>query len=177
MKFDPVVHRIQQRVLVRPKCAWQPRENSTIAHNSICMPYQGPFKNYVDKVRQVGGQKMLFLSTFMIKNVHVQVGRQQSIKCTIMSTQLLNDPHMYSFPLWQQLETEKSSVGEISAFTMLSIAINSEININRYLPTSSFYISTYVHKGLQRESFTLVKSHLQSISMFHQRLLQSPLLI
>jgi hypothetical protein len=52
---------------------------------------------------------------------------------------------MYSFPLWQQLETEKSSVGEISAFTtMLSIAINNEININRYLHTSSFYISTYL---------------------------------
>ena len=60
-----------------------------------------------------------------------------------MSTYLLNDPHMYSFPLWQQLETEKSSVGEISAFTLLSIAINNEININRYLHTSSFYISTY----------------------------------
>ena len=49
-------------------------------------------------------------------------------------------PHMYSFPLWQQLETEKSSVGEISAFTMLSIAINNEININRYL----YLFYTYV---------------------------------
>ena len=67
---------------------------------------------------------------------------------------------MYSFPLWQQLETEKSSVGEISAFTMLSIAINNKIIINRYLHPSSFYISTYVHKGLQREYFTPVKSHL-----------------
>ena len=50
-------------------------------------------------------------------------------------------PHMYSFPLWQQLETEKSSVGEISAFTMLSIAINNKIIINRYLHPSSFYIA------------------------------------
>ena len=36
---------------------------------------EGSFKNYVDKMRWVGGQKCFFLSTFRVKNVHVEVGR------------------------------------------------------------------------------------------------------
>ena len=42
----------------------------------VC-PYaqEGSFKNYVDKIRWVVGKKCPFLSTFSVKNVHVEVGR------------------------------------------------------------------------------------------------------
>ena len=36
---------------------------------------QGPFKNYVDKVRWVGDQKMPFMYTFRVKNICAEVGR------------------------------------------------------------------------------------------------------
>ena len=37
----------------------------------------GSFKNYMDKMRWVDGQKICqFLSTFRVKNVHVEVGRK-----------------------------------------------------------------------------------------------------
>ena len=34
----------------------------------------GSIKNYVDKMRWAGGQKMPFLSTFGVKDIHVEVG-------------------------------------------------------------------------------------------------------
>ena len=37
----------------------------------------GSFRNYVDKMRLVGGQKCLFLSRFGVKNVHIEVGSQK----------------------------------------------------------------------------------------------------
>ena len=39
---------------------------------SLCI---GSFKNYVDKMRWVGGQKLQFWSTFRVKTVLVEVGR------------------------------------------------------------------------------------------------------
>ena len=33
------------------------------------------FKNYMDKMRRVGGQKYFFLFTFRVKHVHVQLDR------------------------------------------------------------------------------------------------------
>ena len=36
---------------------------------------KGSFKNYVDKIRGIGGQKCHLLATFRMKNVHVVVGR------------------------------------------------------------------------------------------------------
>ena len=36
---------------------------------------KGSFKNYVDKMRGIGGQKCHLLATFRMKNVHVAVGR------------------------------------------------------------------------------------------------------
>ena len=35
----------------------------------------GSFNNYVDKMRGIGGQKYQLLSTFWVKNVHVEVNR------------------------------------------------------------------------------------------------------
>ena len=39
--------------------------------------HKGQLKNYADKMRWVGGQVMsFFLSTFMVKNVQIEVGRR-----------------------------------------------------------------------------------------------------
>ena len=42
-------------------------------------------------MRQVGGQKCPFLSTFRVKNVHVEAGRQSKM-IKILSMQFVNDP-------------------------------------------------------------------------------------
>ena len=43
----------------------------------------GSFKNYMDKVRWVDGQNIcLFLSTFRLKNTHVEVGKKGKILST-----------------------------------------------------------------------------------------------
>ena len=47
--------------------------------------YYGSFKNYVDKMRGVGGQKCQLLSMFRGKNVNVEVDRW-SKKSKIMFT-------------------------------------------------------------------------------------------
>ena len=41
---------------------------------------EGSFKNYVDKMRWVGGQKMLLFVEFRVKNVQVEVGSQKGSK-------------------------------------------------------------------------------------------------
>ena len=40
----------------------------------VMLLHWGSFKNYVDKIRLVGGQKCLFLSTIRVKNVNTEVG-------------------------------------------------------------------------------------------------------
>ena len=51
-------------------------------HTGRWISLKGPFKNYVDKMRGVGGS---FLSTLKVQNVHAEVGRWSS-KSKIMST-------------------------------------------------------------------------------------------
>ena len=55
----------------------------------------GSFKNYMDKMRWVDGQKIcLSVSTSMVKNVHIEVGRKVVKKDKILSTYVLNDPYV-----------------------------------------------------------------------------------